>query len=51
MQASNFIALHVQQIFNTYHTTDKKHYYKVAIISGVLSAKNQQLRYSAAIRC
>ena len=30
LQASDFIALHVQQIFNTYHITDNKHCYEVA---------------------
>ena len=31
LQCSHFVALPEQQIFNTYHTTDNKHCYEVAI--------------------
>ena len=53
LQFSNFIALHVKQIFNTYYTIDKEHCYEVAKqwCSACLPAKTQQLQYSAAIRC
>ena len=30
LQFSNFVALHVQQISNTYYTTDNNHYYEMA---------------------
>ena len=30
LQFSNFVALHVQQIFNTYYTIDNQHCYEVA---------------------
>ena len=30
LQFSNFVALHVQQISNTYYKTDSKHFYEVA---------------------
>ena len=29
LQFSNFVALYVQQILNTYYTTENNHYYEV----------------------